>query len=158
MAADRLRRSLLVAGLCWTLGVGCAAQAIEFQLRDLQGQVQTLEQYRGKWVLVNFWATWCPPCLEEIPDLVFLHDRNQKKDLVVIGVAMDYKSVGEIREFGDKMLISYPLVLGDSKVRAQFGRISGLPTTLLYDRKGKLVAQHVGPLTREAVERYIRGK
>ena len=132
-----------------------AAQAFTFT--DSAGKTQTLEQYKGKWVLVNFWATWCPPCLAEIPDLVALHD-DKKNNLVVIGVAMDYRDPKQVLQFADQMMISYPMVLGNHKLAAQVGSVSGLPTTYLYNPQGKQVAYNVGAITRDAIERYIRGK
>lgn len=132
-----------------------AAQAFSFT--DSKGKPQTLEQYKGKWVLVNFWATWCPPCLEEIPDLIALHE-NRKNNLVVIGVALDYRNPKDVLQFADQMMVSYPLVLGDHKMAAQVGPIGGLPTTYLYNPQGKQVAYNTGLITREAIEKYIRNK
>jgi len=132
-----------------------AAQAFTFT--DSTGKKHTLEQYKGKWVLVNFWATWCPPCLEEIPDLVALHE-NKKNNLVVIGVAMDYRNPKDVLQFAEQMMISYPMVLGDYKLATQVGTVSGLPTTYLYNPQGKQVAYNVGAITRDAIERYIRAK
>ncbi len=132
-------------------------QAQAFSLVDSKGKTHTLAQYKGKWVLVNFWATWCPPCLEEIPDLVALHE-NKKNKLVVLGVAMDYRDPKQVLQFADQMMVSYPVILGDQKMAAQIGAITGLPTTYLYNPEGKMVAYNVGALTREAVERYISTK
>lgn len=132
-----------------------SAQA--FTMVDSKGKTHTLAQYKGKWVLVNFWATWCPPCLEEIPDLVALHE-NKKNNLVVLGVAMDYRDPETVLQFSDQMMVTYPVILGDRKMAAQVGSIPGLPTTYLYNPQGKVVAYNVGALTREAVERYIRPK
>ena len=87
-----------------------AASAQPFVFEDMQGQTQRLADYRGKWVLVNFWATWCPPCLEEIPDLVDLH-RAHRKDMVVIGVALD-SSAKSVRQFVERFKVNYPVVLG----------------------------------------------
>jgi len=134
---------------------GLSAQA--FTLVDSKGKTHSLAQYKGKWVLVNFWATWCPPCLEEIPDLVALHE-NKKPNLVVLGVAMDYRDGKMVKEFSDQMMVSYPIILGDQKMAAQVGAIPGLPTTYLYNPQGKVVAYNVGALTRAAVEKYIHGK
>jgi thiol-disulfide isomerase/thioredoxin len=135
--------------------VSLPAQA--FSLVDSKGKTHTLAQYKGKWVLVNFWATWCPPCLEEIPDLVALHE-NKKNNLIVLGVAMDYRDPKAVIQFSDQMMVSYPIILGDQKSAAQVGAIPGLPTTYLYNPQGKVVAYNVGALTREAVERYIHVK
>jgi len=134
-----------------------AFSAQAFTFTDSKGKTQSLDQYKGKWVLVNFWATWCPPCLEEIPDLVALHE-SKKNNLVVIGVALDYRDPKEVLQFSDQMMISYPMVLGDHKLAAQVGAIPGLPTTYLFNPQGKQVAYNVGAVTRDAIERYIRNK
>jgi thiol-disulfide isomerase/thioredoxin len=148
----------MTARLCVFLLLFASAFSVQaFTFTDSKGKTHTLEQYKGKWVLVNFWATWCPPCLEEIPDLVALHE-NKKNNLVVIGVAMDYRNPKDVLQFADQMMISYPMVLGDYKQAAQVGSIGGLPTTYLYNPQGKQVAYNVGAVTREAIERYIRTK
>lgn len=142
-----------LAGLLLVLVAG-GVRADGFQVTDTQGKTHTLAGYKGKWVLVNYWATWCPPCLEEIPDLIALHE-NKKNRLAVIGVAIDYRNARQVTDFADGMMVSYPIVLGDNKVVGQIGPVQGLPTTYLYNPEGKMVAQQVGPITREAVEKYI---
>ena len=133
------------------------AQAADFKVTDTDGKTHTLSGYKGKWVLVNFWATWCPPCLEEIPDLIDLHE-NKKNNLVVIGVAMDYRTPKQVTDFAEGLLVTYPIVLGNAQVANQIGPVQGLPTTYLYNPEGKLVAQQVGAITRDAVESYITSK
>jgi len=133
------------------------AVANEFVFRDMQGKEQRLSDYKGKWVLLNFWATWCPPCLEEIPDLVEMHNARKANDFAVIGVAMS-SSRDSVISFSRQLEISYPIVLGDDKIAAQIGRIDALPTSYLYDPTGKLVSYQSGMLTREAIESYIRSK
>jgi thiol-disulfide isomerase/thioredoxin len=147
-------RLLLLAGL---LLAAASVAASEFLFRDMQGSVQRLSDYKGKWVLVNFWATWCPPCLEEIPDLVEMHNARKDKDFVVIGVAMS-SSRDSVIEFTRQMEISYPVVLGNDRIAAQIGRVDALPTSYLYDPSGKLVSYQSGMLTRDAIESYIRSK
>ena len=145
-----LRRiGLVLFALFWV----SAAAAEGFTLTDAKGKVHRLQDYKGKWVLVNFWATWCPPCLEEMPDLQKLHET--RKDLVVIGIAMDYKDPKYVITFAEDLLVTFPIVLGDKQIAAQIGRLSGLPTTFLYSPQGTLATQNVGALTRQAVERYI---
>lgn len=143
-----------LAGLVLAL-LAFSAQAADFRVTDTKGKVHTLSGYKGKWVLVNYWATWCPPCLEEIPDLIALHD-NKKNNLVVLGVAMDYRNGEQVKDFADSMLMSYPLILGDRKMAAQVGPVEGLPTTYLYNPQGKLVARQMGGITRADVENFIR--
>ena len=133
------------------------AQADGFKVTDTKGKSHSLAGYKGKWVLVNYWATWCPPCLEEIPDLIALHD-DKKNNLVVIGVALDFRSAKQVTDFAEGLMVSYPVVLGNPQVVNQIGPIQGLPTTYLYNPDGKMVAQQVGAITREAVESYIASK
>ena len=133
------------------------AQAADFKVTDTEGKTHTLSGYKGKWVLVNYWATWCPPCQEEIPDLIALYE-NKKNNLVVIGIAMDYNDPKQVTAFADSMLMSYPIVLGNAQVASQIGPVQGLPTTYLFNPSGKLVAQQVGAITRADVESFIGSK
>lgn len=146
-----------LAGLLFAL-MATWAQADEgFKIVDTDGKTHTLAGYKGKWVLVNYWATWCPPCLEEIPDLIALHE-NKKNNLVVIGVAIDFRSAKQVTDFAEGLMVTYPIVLGGAKVVNQIGPVQGLPTTYLYNPDGKMVAQQVGAITRAAVEAYIASK
>ncbi|MBU1689408.1 MAG: TlpA family protein disulfide reductase [Gammaproteobacteria bacterium] len=135
-----------------------AVAAADFSFRDIVGKQHNLADYRGKWVLVNFWATWCPPCLKEIPDLIALHNEHKDKDLVVIGIATDYNSPKLVIDFAKEHRISYPVVLGNDAIVAQIGRLEGLPMTYMFNPQGKMVAYNVGALTQKAVEGYIRSK
>lgn len=132
-------------------------QAADFRVTDTNGKTHTLSGYKGKWVLVNYWATWCPPCLEEIPDLIALNE-NKKNNLVVIGIAMDYRSAKQVTDFAEGLFVDYPIVLGTPEIVRQIGPVQGLPTTYLYNPNGKMVAQQVGLITRSAVESYIASK
>lgn len=126
-----------------------------FSLKDMSGITHQLSNYKGKWVLVNYWATWCPPCLEEVPDLVNLYDQHKQKDLMVLGVVFDYKDVKEVTGYVDDMLMSYPIVLGDDSVAAQIGSAEVLPTTFIYNPHGVLVKIKRGIVTRAYIEKII---
>lgn len=148
-------RALLLAVL---LLAPLGAVAAEFAFKDTRGQMQRLSDYRGKWVLVNFWATWCPPCLDEIPDLIALHDAHKDTDLVVLGIALEYASTKGVTDFAAKHAISYPIILGDYKMAAQVGEVGALPTTVLFDPAGKPTGYQEGAITRAIVEEYIQSK
>ena len=141
---------------CLLAALSLPAFAADFKLEDMQGRTLSLSDYRGKWVLVNFWATWCPPCLAEIPELKALAASH--KDIVVIGIAMEYGSPGIVADFVRKHRIGYPIVLGDRKVVSQIGDLDVLPTSYLYSPTGEQVSVQRGELTRAGVESYIKNR
>lgn len=132
-----------------------ALAANSFVLKDTEGKKHTLSQYKGKWVIVNYWATWCPPCLEEVPDLVALYDSRKNKDVMVIGVVFDYQSAKEVAEYVDDMLMSYPIVLGDDGVIQQIGNAEVLPTSYIYNPRGELVKTKRGLVTKQYLEAFM---
>ena len=142
----------LVLMLC-LLSIAAAHAADDFKLTDAQGKAHRLADYRGKWLIVNFWATWCPPCLEEIPDLVAI--KEARKDVEVIGVAMEFQDTKQVLQFAEGMFVNYPIVLGDRQVSDSVGRVDGLPTTFIFDPQGKLAKRHVGKITRKQIEHLI---
>jgi len=152
---QRLRRLLL--GLLLFHGlVGSAVAAEDFTLPDLDGRQHSLSDYRGKWVLVNYWATWCPPCREELPELESFYDANRDR-VVVLGVNMEAIGRDRLREFVEEQFLSFPiLVAGPQPRRDQLlGPITGLPTSYLITPEGKMVARQVGPLTADAIRAFI---
>lgn len=152
-----MRAAALLAVFVLTMAlVPAPALAAKFTLTDSDGKTHKLADYHGKWVIVNFWATWCPPCLEEMPDLVEISDA--RKDVRVFGIAMGYQDPQQVLQFAEGMFVSYPIVLGDEKTARQIGKVIGLPTTFIYDPKGKLAQRFVGKVTREQIERVIGGR
>lgn len=123
-----------------------------FMLKDISGSIHQLNQYQGKWVVVNYWATWCPPCLEEVPELVSLYDDRKDKDVMVIGIVFDYENLNQVTAYVDDMLMSYPIVLGNVDITKQIGSAEALPTTYVYNPNGKLVKVKRGLVTRQYLE------
>lgn len=124
---------------------------------DAQGAVQPLAQWRGKVMVLNFWATWCPPCRKEMPGFVKLQQKYGAQGLVFIGVAVDTKE--NVQAFLRETPINYPILIGpDSAVElsaALGNRQGGLPYSVILDRQGKLIASHVGELSEDKLEEFL---
>ncbi|MCU7844004.1 MAG: TlpA family protein disulfide reductase [Candidatus Thiodiazotropha sp. (ex Monitilora ramsayi)] len=131
------------------------AEPVDFELEGLDGKTYKLSDYRGKWVLVNYWATWCPPCREELPELEVFHANHKDKDAVVLGVAMERIKKERLQAFVDDQFISYPILMMKPAASTELGRVPGLPTSYLIDPKGELAARQVGPVTLEDLEAFI---
>lgn len=129
--------------------------APEFQLRDPAGKKVNLKQYRGKIVLLDFWATWCHGCKEEIPWFADFERKYSTKGLRVIGVSLDGDGWKVVRPFLAGADIPYRIVLGDDAVAKQYG-IENMPDTFLIDRRGKIAASYTGMVDRANVEDNIR--
>lgn len=143
--------------LCFSLTSLAEEQpAPGWQLQNLEGKPVKLSDFKGKVILLNFWATWCPPCRDEIPDLVSLQQQYGPRGLVVLGIAMDAKGAAIVKPFAKKMDINYTLVIGDQKTAEAYGGIDALPTTFIIDRKGNVVAQQKGAADRESFEAAIK--
>jgi peroxiredoxin len=118
----------------------------DFTLADLGGKNWTLKELRGKVVLLNFWATWCPPCRKEMPDLETLY--NQWKDQGLVILAISDEDAGKVRPFIGQQKVSYPILLDPGRKVNELFQIQGIPKTFVYDRTGKLAAQSIDMRTR----------
>lgn len=138
-----------------TCPVNTAAN-LDFTVKDMNGADVRLTDYRGKVILLNYWATWCGPCKVEIPDLVALQDAYREKGFVVLGVSQD-DDPETLREFAKEFRMNYPVLVGKDRpevIDAQ-GPVWGLPTTFLIGRDGNICRKHLGPATKEDFEREI---
>ncbi len=132
----------------------------DFSITDLDGKTISAQALRGKVVLVNFWATWCPPCRAEIPDLVDLQAKY-KDDLVVLGISEDEGSVDSVRAFVAEHKVNYFIAMTTPELSKVFKGVAALPTTFVLDREGRIVQRHVGQLNAETTEleaAYLTGK
>ena len=124
--------------------------ALAFDLADTHGNRHRLADYKGRWVVLNFWATWCVPCIQEIPEIAQF--RREHGEVVVIGVAIDAEDVAKTKQFAVKVGHEYPLVISDDRVEGQLGSVKALPTTRIYDPSGKLVYDKPGRVDRKLLE------
>jgi thiol-disulfide isomerase/thioredoxin len=127
-----------------------------FLVNDLDGRVLSTAEFRGKVVILNFWATWCPPCREEIPEMIALADRYKDR-LQIIGISEDDDATPEeVRDFARNEKINYPIVMGSAGISAEYGGVPALPTSFLVNTDGRVVAKHVGLFPAEVYDREIR--
>jgi peroxiredoxin len=137
----------------------CSADAkaanLDFKLRDIHGKPFALSAYKGKVVLLDFWATWCPPCRKEIPGFIGLYDTYRSRGFVVIGVSMD-ESTSDIKQFAKRFKMNYPILMGAGRddLEPAFGPLP-LPTAFVIARDGRICARHEGLTPKEQFEREI---
>ena len=128
--------------------------APDFSLPDLKGGQLTLSAYRGRVVLLDFWATWCDPCREEIPHFVDLQNKYGSSGLQIIGVSMD-DGPEPVRDFYQHFQMNYPVVMGDASVGTLYGGVLGLPIAYLIDRDGRVYAKHIGATSMSTFETEV---
>ena len=154
--------AILLIGLAAT---GCTAApqqgarqaAPDFNLKALDGKMLQLSALKGKVVLLDFWATWCPPCRAEIPHFKELYAQYHAKGLEVIGVALDDGGERDVAPFAKENQINYPLsTTGAQQLAQQYGGIRGIPTTFLIDKQGKIAKKYVGYQDKAVFEKEIQ--
>jgi thiol-disulfide isomerase/thioredoxin len=137
-----------------------ADQAMNIGLDDLEGAQHTLADWHGKVLLVNFWATWCPPCRQEIPLLVKLQAKYAAQGLQIVGIATDEQNETDVRSFLRQVVVNYPILIGNNQapqiIAALGGKYVGLPYSMLLDRDGRLFKIHTGELEPTDAENLIR--
>lgn len=142
--------------MCLFLMGSAVAAAPEFSGKDLDGKRHSLDDYAGKMVLVNYWATWCPPCLEEMPELAVFHEAYKDSRAVVLGVNSEDIDEASLRAFLDEQMIDFPVISESPSPTTPFGRLVGLPTSYLIAADRSKVITHVGPLDHEMLDKYLK--
>lgn len=136
---------------------GDAAKVPDFKLkRATDGKEVSSSEWNGKVRVINFWATWCPPCKREIPDFVELQNQYGPKGLVVIGIAMDKQGASIVAPFAKEWKMNYPVLIGGNEVSAAYGNIMSYPTTFLVDRAGNVVKKYVGFQEKAVFEKDLK--
>ena len=145
--------------------VGLAAP--DFRLKDLTGKDVSLGDYKGKVVLVNFWATWCIPCLSEIPELITMQEKYGPKGFVILGLAMDEEGKSVVAPWvekqrfdvnGQKLPMNYPILLANDDAANKFGGLIGYPTSVLITRDGKQLKRVTGPISADEFSKAIESQ
>lgn len=136
----------------------CKAEApanMNFTLKDMNDADYKLADLKGKVVLVNFWASWCGPCLVEIPEFIKVREAYHDKGFEIVGISTD-DTAQQLRDFAAKYKTNYPLVQVTGEVEEAFGPVFGLPTSILIARDGSVCKRHFGPLSKEQLEKELK--
>lgn len=124
--------------------------APDFALKSTGDKAVKLSDYKGKIIILDFWATWCPPCRKGIPDLIAIKKEYEKKGVEIIGISVDdEKTIEQVKSFALNQKMNYPVVYADKKVVSDYGDISNIPTTIIIDKKGNIVTKYVGLYPKE---------
>jgi len=126
------------------IGQNLTGGAPDFTLPAVDGSMVSMSDYSGKVILVDFWATWCPPCLEMIPVLTKLHKNYSDKGLVILAISLDRDGLEALGTFVHEKMIPYKVIMGDTKIGNAFGGVSSIPTLYMVDRDGRLVRKLTG--------------
>ena len=157
--------------VAWAVALGCLlvvaackpresarpsqGRAPEWKLKDLEGKDVSFADFKGKVVVVDFWATWCPPCRAEIPGYIEMQKKYGKDGFVIVGISMDEKGPEHVKKFVEQQGINYPVVMGDDGIESAFGGVEAIPTTFLIDRAGNIRDRKVGAVEKTEYEQRI---
>ncbi len=152
---------LVLTSLILLIGCSVAQDAVmkkapDFSLQDINGKTVRLSDYSGKVIILNFFATWCPPCREEIPDFIELVNTIDKGRFAIIGISVEKGDEGTVRKFAAVKKINYPVLVDDGFVSKAYGSVSSIPTTFIIDRNGNIAEKIIGSRTKTEFEGKIK--
>jgi peroxiredoxin len=130
--------------------------APSFTLQDLSGKQVSLSDFRGKVVVLDFWATWCPPCVMEIPHFIELYEQYEAQGFAMVGISLDRDGIGVVEAFASKYKINYPILMNDGRADKDYGGITSIPTTFVIDRAGNIRQKYVGYREKDVFEADIK--
>ena len=157
----RMKTVALAIAAVLTAASGLPAQIVpnmpapKFSLKDLSGNAVTLDGLRGKVLVLNFWATWCPPCRTEIPDFVEFYNANKSKGLEILGVSVDTDTASGVPAFVRNNKMSYPVAMMTEKILRDYGPIDSIPTTFIIDKAGRVRHAEIGIVAKETLDSWF---
>jgi len=164
MGGQVMRKSTLVVMLSLIVPAillyGCASisaqdqSAPDIKLQDIKGNAIQLSSFKGKVIILDFFATWCPPCRQEIPDFIALQEEYKDKDFVMIGVSLT--PLDDVKPFTEKLGINYTVLIGDDKAESAYGPIRSIPTTFVIDKDFKVAKKYIGFRAKEVFENDVK--
>lgn len=140
------------------VGIEVGEYAPDYTLTTLNGEMVSLSDFKGKKVVLNFWASWCPPCIAEMPQIQAFYQDFENKDVVVLAVNLteSEESIINVSNFIDAFGLTFPIVLDEKSKMAEIYQVRTIPTTFFLNEKGKIMQKWVGPLTYEQLELMVR--
>ncbi|MCH8119361.1 MAG: TlpA family protein disulfide reductase [Planctomycetes bacterium] len=133
-----------------------AKPAPSFTLQDLKGNQISLSDFKGKVVILDFWATWCPPCVVEIPHFIALYEQYKDQGFAMVGISVDLEGISVVKSFALKHRVNYPILMADGQVQKAYGGISNIPTTFVIDSAGNIRRKYVGYKDKAVFEADIK--
>ncbi|MFB0519476.1 MAG: peroxiredoxin family protein [Acidobacteriota bacterium] len=137
-------------------GQSSSSPAPDFALPDLEGKTVKLSDFKGKVIIIDFWATWCPPCVKEIPHFIELYEQYKENGFQMIGIAIQSGSATNVKQFVEEHGINYPILMGNKEITREYGGINAIPTTFVIDRQGRIVQKYIGYRDKEVFENQLK--